>query len=129
MPALIEWIDALAYEEPDKVTKGPEVHCIFERAQQKRDPRFLIPGLSQLTGQAVLHTLIDTITLYLDSQQTWLNLAQRALHTLLVHIGASMWVSAQQHLQQAANQIMARHGVTPYFLFLSVAGDFYLTHS
>ena len=129
MPALIEWIDALGHEEADKVTEGRPVHFILECAQQKLDPRFLIPGLSQLTRQAVLHTLTDTITLYLDSQQTWLDLAQRGLHTLLVHVATSMWVSVQQYREQAADPIMRRDGVTPYFLFLSDAGDFYFTHS
>ena len=93
VPALIEWIDILGQEE---VTEGSDVDRTFESAQQKLDPRFLIPGLSKLTRQAMLHTLIDAITPYLDNQQTWLDLAQCSLHTLLVHVGTSMSVADVQ---------------------------------
>lgn len=125
VPALIEWIDAVGHREADKVTEGSELDCIFDSAQQRLDPRILIQGLSKLTRQAVLHTLIDTIGAYLESQQTWLDLAQRGLLTLLVHVGSSMWFAVQQYSQQATDRNMGNHSVTRYFLMLSAASELY----
>ena len=131
MPALNEWIDALGYERANTVAEESELDCIriFKGEQRKLDPRFLIPGLSELTRQAVLHTLIYTITLYLDNQQAWLELAPRGQHTLLLHVGISMWAAAQHYTQQTANQIVGKYGVSWYFDFLSVASEFYFTNS
>ena len=126
MPALIKWIDVLGHEEADKVTERSELDCTMETIQQKLDPRFLVPGLSMLMSQVVLRHIIYTITPYLDSQQTWLYLAKHGLHTLLVHVGTSMWVTAQQYTQQTMKHAVM---ISWYFDFLTTAGDFYFTHS
>lgn len=123
MPAIIEWIDALGHEEGDKVTEESELDYTTEIIQRQLDPRFLIPGLARLMSQAELLTLIYTVTPYLDSQQTWVYLAQRGLPTLLVHVGTSMWVTAQPYTQQNM-----KHTVSWYFDFVSTVGEFYFTY-
>lgn len=105
--------------------------CIFKSAQRELDPRFLLPGLSKLTSLAVLHSLIGTITLYLDSPQLWLDLAQRGLHPLLLHLSTSMWAAAEQYLRQSPGyheQMLRKYGVAWYFDFLCSASKICSTH-
>lgn len=122
MPVLSDWIDAVG---SGRAVEGTE------ESQRELDPRFLLPGPTKLTSLAMLHRLIGTITLYLDSPQRWHDLAQRGLHPLLLHLITSMWTAAEQSLHQSMGHqqsTMNVYGVAWFFDFLSSASKIRSTH-
>ena len=94
----------------------------------------LLPGLLRLHQEGMLHTLICTITPYLDSQQKWHDFAQQRpqgrLHRLLSCSATSMKLLAKAFSKGSDSQIQAHFkvGMEWYFEFLAQASELSYTH-
>ena len=95
VPAISDWL--VVMEEADIVLME-EADIAWIPKSPKRDPMLLIPGLlkSNLTMEAMLHSLVCALTVYLDSQSKWHQLAQRGLEFLLSPLSASMRTASKQ---------------------------------
>ena len=54
MAAMGDWIFAIACTPAEEVTEPEDPNVIFELAQHKLDPMFLLPGLARLKRERML---------------------------------------------------------------------------
>ena len=87
VPAISDWLVVMG---------GADV--AWTPTTPKHDPMLLIPGLlkSNLTMEAMLHSVVCALTVYLDSQSKWHELAQRGLEYLLSPLFAIMWTASKE---------------------------------
>lgn len=114
VPALSDWLIIIMVMGPRCNPEGPP-----------SDTTFLFPGVLRLHQEGMLHSLICTITPYLDSQQKWREFAQHGLQRLLRCLCASMYVAVEAFLEQSDSQIPVHLmvGLEWYYNVLSQASD------
>lgn len=113
--AISKWLDTMESSNCEWTPAGP----------QSADTTFmLLPGFLRLHREGMLHTLICTVTPYLDSQQKWHEFVQvGGLHRLLSCLCASMNSVAAAFLEQFAAEIQEHFiiGMEWYFEVFSQA--------
>lgn len=121
--AISKWLDTLESSDPEWTPTWPH----------SADTTFMLfPGLLRLHREGMLHTLISTVTPYLDSQEKWHAFAEvGGLHRLLFCLCASMDLVAAAFMEQSASQIHEHlHiGLEWYFEVLSQASKLSSTQS
>ena len=106
------------------VVMEDEVEVAWELTSPNLNPMVLIPGLYKinLTVEGLLQSLTCALTVYLDSQSKWQELAQRGLQCLLTPLCAGMWAASKQPAVQ-----QSQHGTIvqlQYFDTLASASEF-----
>lgn len=120
--AVSNWINIMDAADPEWTPAGPH---------SAETTFMLVPGFLRLHREGMLHTLICTVTPYLDSQEKWHAFAQHdMLHRYLGCLCASMQVVVKALLDQSESQIQEhlKVGMEGYFEVLSQASELSYTH-
>ncbi|KAL3142061.1 hypothetical protein ABBQ32_004689 [Trebouxia sp. C0010 RCD-2024] len=112
-PALCDWMIVVEAAGPDWAPAGPKFGQFF-----------LLPAMFRRDYDGLLHTLICTAAIYLDSQEKWkeLQATQLGLHDLVRHLGVCMHSTAKALLKKDEEDMTsAMAEVESYFEILSTA--------
>lgn len=118
-PALCDWMIVVEAAGPDWAPAGPKFGQFF-----------LLPAMFRRDYDGLLHTLICTAAIYLDSQEKWkeLQATQLGLHDLVRHLGVCMHSTAKALLKKDEEDMTsAMAEVESYFEILSTASKFCCT--